>query len=174
MKHNRIQITEVVKEELEEKDSDTLKEDLKNLNQTLPEEILSRIEFVKNSAFEEELKWFLREVEIKNFSDLQKEIERLDMDLEDGEVSCYVICKDDGSYVYTEDFDAYNEFFERLDGNVMCLCQVIMTYLPPNKENQRLVKILETVFTDKSKLDSYPRDFLDQRIRNFTKGVNVY
>lgn len=184
--NNEISITEEVENELNSKDAETIREDYERVTRLIGDKpFLSQVEFVDLSSIELEISSLLKRFEGGNFeigSDYEKLLKKYDLptNLEKGELTCAICCKERDADLLIDDFIAYSTLYADLDGRLSCLCeQIIQNSEKDSIEDQKIVTIIENLFvpyedmnlTVKANIRRQIEGFLDSEFNDLTRGT---
>jgi len=143
-------ITAEVKEELESKDADTIRQDRKRVEELVSEKPkLGPIEFEQLSAFADSASSFLIDADVleDEYFDQKLSEHGIPNDLEKGELTCAVKCKERDQELLIDDFVAYSDLYMDLNGNILSLCEFLIENVDKDiAKYQRVVVILEELF----------------------------
>lgn len=168
-----IKITSEIQDELEQKDADTVRGDLERIENLVENEAIGEIEIIKKSAAEREISNVVETLATDKYSigdDYQSKIDALDLpqNLEKGELTASIFSKEENERLLIDDFNAYNELFTHLNGNLSCLCEIIISYSEPDSvEHQKIVSVIEELFIPYGDMDVSIRAPIRKKIENF-------
>ena len=160
--------TEIVRNEVRRQDFEDIDSDVfDHIEDYCVSHGLENIHLVQSSGFESMVDYCFNQIEVKKVERPSEPEKPGFVDgLDEGEESCYFLLEEeDGGYIVTEDFRAYNQLWKN-NVSVKCLAEILMEEFD-DRESKEIAKLIKECLIPDKELDDMLWSILDVKFGKY-------